>query len=298
MLPEVVKKGIESALGRMLSGAEAAVGGLNDRTFRVTAGDQLLIARCETADGLQLRRAARAQEIARSAGVSAPRVVASDFGPTDPGSYVWMVEEHLPGEHWSDGIPGEVACALSFQLGEQLRLLHRVPMDAYGLLAPTPYPTYATFPDWLAHEEGGVEEALRLGSLDAAILPEIQAVFDRLRGLPSEGPRFGHGDTAGSNLLVDGERLVAIVDWEWTGGCDAAANVSNWWYWHRTSGDLEAFIQGYRPDSPDLFRQRVECHLVLTALMLIRVHHHYQDAGGIRDAAAALTSFLAGVPPG
>jgi aminoglycoside phosphotransferase (APT) family kinase protein len=207
-----------------------------------------------------------------------------------------MIEEYLPGEHWSDAVSGDTARALSFQLGEQLAALHAVPMDAYGLLPPTPYPTYPTFREWLEHGEAGVEATLQIAGLDVAMIPGIRAVYDRLRALPSEGPRFGHGDTAGSNLLVEGDRLVAIVDWEWTGGCDAASNVSNWWYWHRQSGDLEAFLRGYRPESPKLFRERVEAHQVLTALLMINIFNYQQDPSGIRSAAEALQGFLADGP--
>lgn len=293
MLPEDVRQQIEAALGGSTLTAEPAIGGLSGRTFRVTADGQTWIARYEPADGLQLRRAAHALAIARSAGARVPAVIESNFTPTDAGSHVWLIEEYLPGEPWTDAVTDDAARALSFQLGEQLRLLHAVPMDAYGLLPPSPYPSIATFSEWLAQEEAGVAETLATSGLDAALLPDIRAVLDRLRALPSEGPRFGHGDTVGSNLLIDGERLVAIVDWEWAGGCDAAANVSHWWYWHGESGDLDAFILGYRPESPDRFRDRVAAHLVLAALLMIKIHHFQHDTAGIRLAADRLRGFLA-----
>lgn len=298
MLPDSVRKRMEAALGCSTLTAAPAVGGLTGRTFRVSADGQAWIARCEPADGMQLRRAARAQAMARSAGVRAPAVIASDFAPTDAASYVWMIEEHLPGEHWSEEISSGAARALSFQLGEQLRALHAVPMEGYGLLSPSPYPMAATFSEWLEQQEADVPEALRLGGLDAALLPDIRAVFERLRALPSEGPRFGRGDKLGSNLLVEGDRLVGIVDWEWAAGCDAASHVSEWWFWHRRSGDLEAFLSGYRPESPDLFRRRVDAHQVLAALVLIRVYHLFQDPAGVRSTADALRALLAGAPPG
>jgi aminoglycoside phosphotransferase (APT) family kinase protein len=289
---------MEAALGCSALRVVPAIGGLSGRTYRVSADGQTWIARFEPADGLQLRRAALAQAMARSAGVRAPIVVASNFTPTAASSYVWMVEEHLPGAHWPDRPSRDAAQALSFQLGEQLRALHAVPMEGYGLLPPSPYPMAATFSEWLDQQESGVEETLRIGGLDAGTLPTsccaaLRGAFDHLRGLPSEGPRFGRGDTVGSNLLVDGGRLVAIVDWEWAAGCDAAGNVAEWWFWHRESGDLDAFLQGYRPASPALFRRRIEAHQVLTALVLIQVYHFQRDAAGIRDTADALRKLLA-----
>src|SRR5207302_3302596 len=40
----------------------------------------------------------------------------------------------------------------------------------------------------------------------------------RRRGLASAPRGFGHGDFWSENLLVDGERLTGIVDWDYGGG--------------------------------------------------------------------------------
>ena len=98
VVPPMVADAVARALGRPDLQFRPALGGTNARTFVVEQGEERWIVRIEPGDGLQLRRAHTAQDMARAAGVRVPSVVAHDFTSVQPESWLWVVEEYVVGE--------------------------------------------------------------------------------------------------------------------------------------------------------------------------------------------------------
>jgi aminoglycoside phosphotransferase (APT) family kinase protein len=77
------------------------------------------------------------------------------------------------------------------------------------------------------------------GLLDVA---SLRALWSRLRVLPSTGPDvMCHGDLIPANLLVDGERLVGVLDGGGFSAADPALDLVA--AWHLLDRDARAVVQ-------------------------------------------------------
>jgi hygromycin-B 4-O-kinase len=269
-------------------------GGTNDRTFLATYREQAWIVRFEAAGGLQLRRAYAAQMLARQAGVAVPEIVAARLDADELGAWQWMVEQRVQGVHF---VPpaferGE-RNALAFDLGRQLRALHAVAVDEFGLFPPDPWginrPTFAA---WIDREAARVAPAAELAGMRSDMVPRILEAYAMLRDGYADRPRLCHGDCATTNILVDGGRVSALIDWEWAKGGDPAANIAYWAFWQDDREALDALLGGYGAGAPGRIRARVLAYHIVTAVDLIHVYHEHGSTDDIRMCRRTLESAL------
>ena len=293
VVPPMVADAVARALGRLDLQFRPALGGTNARTFVVEQGEERWIVRIEPGDGLQLRRAHTAQDMARAAGVRVPSVVAHDFTSVQPESWLWVVEEYVVGEPF-DVLQWDAAGthAISYELGAQLRALHAVPMERFGLVEPNPYPAFGTFAEWIDHQASRIAHGLRIANIPAHVLPAVEERYSLLRSAYSDVPRLCHGDTSGANLLAMADGHLTLIDWEWARGADPAWNIGYWFFWHQNAAALDSLLRGYQPDDTEDIRRRVLAYEVFQAVDLILVYADQDDPAGIaftrRRLAAAL----------
>ena len=280
--PRDVKHAIEMRLRVPYVELRPLTGGTNNRTFVAKHETQAWVVRLEAAGGVQLRRAYAAQMLARRAGVAVPEIVDCHLDTHHGEQYMWMIEELIPGVHFEPmAFDQPERNALAFHLGQQLRMLHSITVDAFGIMPPDPWdmmqPTFAAS---IEHEMTRIPRALKRAGMDLTVLPYVADVYAMLRDGYSDLPRLCHGDCATSNILVDQGRVTGLIDWEWAKGGDPASNIAYWAFWQDDSIALDALLAGYQPDEPARFRARVLAYRVVTATELILV---YMEHGGPED---------------
>lgn len=293
IVPPVVAETVARALGRPDLTFRPAVGGTNARTFVAEQGAERWIMRIEPGDWPQLRRAHAAQDMARAAGVRVPSVMAHDFESVHPEGWSWVIEEYVAGapfdvRQWdAAGVQ-----AISYGLGAQLRALHAVPMERFGLVEPNPYPAFGTFGEWIDHQASRIAHGLRIANIPVHVLPAVEERYSLLRSTYPDVPRLCHGDTSGSNLLAMADGRLTLIDWEWARGSDPAWNIGYWFFWHQDAAALDSLLRGYHPDDTEEIRRRVLAYDIFQAVDLILVYHDQGDSAGIAFARRRLAAAL------
>jgi len=172
-------------------------GGASRETWSFEAGGRALIAQLQrVAHDPPRPRQAPVLRAAAAAGVPVAAVVAD--GTDDPVLGVeWTVVEALPGTADARTIIDANDAALLDGIAAALAAVHRMDADVPEIADPVA-------------DLRGLHEALGQAH------PVFDVAFDVLeRDRPAPGPRgFVHGDFRMGNLLVDGDRLTAVLDWE------------------------------------------------------------------------------------
>jgi aminoglycoside phosphotransferase (APT) family kinase protein len=171
--------------------------------------------------------------------------------------------------------------ALSFDFGRQLRKLHAVEVDAFGLMPPDPVSiNQSTFAAWIDRETSRAGQAAELAGMGRDTLQQIIDIYAMLREEYHDRPRLCHGDCTATNILVNQGRVAALIDWEWARGGDPATDIAFWAFWQDDVEGIDALLAGYQAGDSAGFRRRVLAYRVYTAVDLI---HVYAEDGGPDD---------------
>ena len=166
-----------------------------------------------TAPVVRLRREVATHEALVSAGFPAPRIYLHEEDPAlFGGSFIVM--ERLPGTSMWDGAMGQSGekrhlLTLSRRLAEAHALLHRI--DGKQLTASAE--SHGILPSLLTLT--GEIERIR-GRIERANLDGLMSGIDWLQRnarRPAEAEVICHGDFHPLNIMVQGERLVGVIDW-------------------------------------------------------------------------------------
>jgi aminoglycoside phosphotransferase (APT) family kinase protein len=183
----------------------------------------------------------------------------------------WLVMSRLPGEVPPDALhpPEQISPDLGVQLGAITAQLHQGPK-------PPGFGTW-TERDYSLREECTVRvDALHALGVDYKIVDrgELEAVrdllharFDDLVNLPHT-PVLAHRDVQPRNVLVEGDRITALLDFESGGGGDPAEDFRCIGLDWRRPG-FAAFARGYREAGgviDDGFAERVAYYVAFWAL--------------------------------
>jgi aminoglycoside phosphotransferase (APT) family kinase protein len=215
-------------------------GGPKNRTELVLLEDGRRLAVQEYSDHriaqLRLKAAEQLAAPLREHGVPVPRVLLSRLEDTPP----WAVFEALPGE------PGYVAAdhdlsrsnflAIARDMGRLLRGFSELDPDAFDL--PRLWTDVAALGKaaerWLAQIEP------HLSHRDARAVREI---IEAMPGLLADRPAVVcHGDFGPQNVLVVGERISGLLDFEDARIGDPLLDVA-WWAWLVRAHTPEAFTR-------------------------------------------------------
>lgn len=213
-------------LGRWLAGrgeagpvelvGRATVGLSQETWFVRIAGEDAVLRLPTPASG---RRAIRTQIAALRAAagtVPAPAVLHADAGDDNPFGLPFLVMERVEGEvpvGWH-ALPEPPRGKLAEQAVEALAELHRLPpprLDQDRLDSPTDLDFFAARLE--RHEP---------------LPPVLRGALWWLRRNrpPPAPPAFLHGDFRMGNMVVAGDRLAAVLDWEMAGAGDPLADLA------------------------------------------------------------------------
>jgi aminoglycoside phosphotransferase (APT) family kinase protein len=197
--------------------------GSPERTHVYVVGD--LVVKCDARDGSQaMIREANALTLLADTDINVPTLVA--IGTFDDGRG-WVVTERLPGEVPPDaaGLAHDLSPGLATQLGTLIAAVHRaVTPPGFGTWTDTSSPPRSLRTecehrlaalarmgfarDPLIVERHELDEVVRLG----------RQTLDALDDWPT--PVLAHRDVQPRNVLVTGDRLTALLDFESAGGGD------------------------------------------------------------------------------
>jgi aminoglycoside phosphotransferase (APT) family kinase protein len=202
---------LAAALGSApVTGLRRLSGGASRETWAFDAGGRPLILQRERPGGRHaetgMATEAALLRAAGAEGVPVPAVVATDAdGGAGALGPAWMVVERVPGETIARKIlrDDEFAAArprLAAQCGDALARIHRLdPAGIPGLEAPDQIAQLREMLDGVGEPHPAFELGFRW--LD--------------RHMPPPGPAtVVHGDFRNGNLVVDGDGLAAVLDWE------------------------------------------------------------------------------------
>jgi len=150
-------------------------------------------------------RQARIMAALRAAGLPAPRILASSEEPVLDGR-PFVVMEKVAGVRIEQAVetvePRRLIESAFAAIGE----VHALPPEATGIGGEEPLGLAEEIARWQALRARAPEELVTKGAdLEARLLQALPA---------PRPPRLVHGDYHLGNLLFDGDRVVAILDWE------------------------------------------------------------------------------------
>lgn len=156
---------------------------------------------------------ARALQLAAAHGLAAPRLVASDFDGKASGT-VTTLETFLSGS--ADLLPAASVARLR-DGGAALARVHALSMEPQAYLPARPRPCAV---DDRADER-------RRGQMSTT--PLLQEADERVRSrrLPASRSVFLHGDVWAGNMLWEGDRCVALIDWKTAGVGDPGVDLGS-----------------------------------------------------------------------
>jgi hygromycin-B 7''-O-kinase len=225
---------------------------------------------------------------AAEAGLPVPTIFAADHSPADfPAPY--MVMSRLPGvPAYRATLTQTVRATVLEQLGEYLARLHSITLSGFGPLVAHGAEYAGRFKSWWEYIE---DECLRrVQALPEEILSRQHAAEIRER-LEAEQVRLDtptasliHGDYQLKNVLVQGDRVTGIVDFENLVAGDPVADFAPLHFWsEQPARDLAALCRGYGMsyslglDS----MHRLYVYELLLAFEILRWEHRFNDTAGI-----------------
>jgi aminoglycoside phosphotransferase (APT) family kinase protein len=157
--------------------------------------------------------------------------------------------------------------------------VHRWNVSGAGLLDAY-YPLTGVKENWshylLLHLEDHICACTTIGAITPAEADTIRACFASADPLLRSAPlRLLHGDWGHHNIFVEGNKIVAVIDWEDALGGDPAFDIAYWGTFVRPEM-LAGFIEGYVTESgplPSDFEQRYWLYFLRIALSKT-VHRH------------------------
>lgn len=156
---------------------------------------------------------ARALQLAETHGLAAPRLIAADLDGRASGT-VATLETFLSG---SADLPPTISVARLREAGAAIARVHAFSMEPQAHLPHRPRPC--------AVDDRAAERRRSL----MPTTPLLQEADERLRPhvVPAATSVFVHGDVWGGNMLFEGDRCVALIDWNTAGVGDPGVDLGS-----------------------------------------------------------------------
>lgn len=169
--------------------------------------------------------AAAADEVAGAISVRSPEVAAIGE-PTERFPSPWSVQTWLDGTTATESdVTGSIA--FGADLGRLVVELRAIPTRGRRFAGGARGGRLTDHDDWVEHCLRKSAELLDTQLVDTA---PLRSMWAELRTLPSAGAdRMSHGDLLPGNLLVDGDRLVGVLDVGGFGAADPALDLICAW---------------------------------------------------------------------
>lgn len=176
-----------------------------------------------------------AMERACAAGVPVAPVLFAGEVTVDGSTETAMVSEWVEGRRLADLARSEIGAELVDDIATVLSRVHSIAVDGFGNLDVGLTGPWPTFSGWFV--DGGLvsvaasrDVAERLGAAAAAstLTRAAEALEAARQTLDAASSRLIHGDFSPANLLVRGDAVVALLDWESVKGGPVGLDFG-WW---------------------------------------------------------------------
>lgn len=232
--------------GRILSRARPGAGRRNDVWLVDSSAAGAVVVRFLADDGR------REMEVALLAQAAAAGVPVAEVLWTAGEPRPVIVQRRLPGVLLTDAEPSEGLCR---SVAGVLRLIHDLPVDGgFGNLGPDLRGEDGRLSAWFTGRVEREAESVRpaMAPDDAARVDEALARLTSCAGLLDSLPHgLAHGDFQPSNLLVAGDRVSGVLDWEAAKAGPPAFDFG-WWDWFGASFSnpwpTDRLLAHYDPD--------------------------------------------------
>lgn len=282
--------------GRVLSRARPGAGRRNDVWMVDSSAAGAVVVRFLAGDGR------REMEVALLARAAAAGVPVAEVLWTAAAPRPVIVQRRLPGVLLTDAQPSEGLCR---SVAGVLGLIHGLSVDGgFGNLGPDLRGEDGRLSTWFTGRVEQEAEAARpsMPADDRASIDDALAQFQSSAGLLDSLPGgLAHGDFQPSNLLVAGDRVAGVLDWE-AGKAGPPGFDFGWWDWFgsafSTPWPTDRLLAHYDPegriDRAELatVRRLVVCRVWLRELLAA---HRTGDDG---RAGAARRGLLHGAAAG
>ena len=219
-----------------------------------------------------------------------------------------IVQRRLPGRLLVDV---EASDALCRSVAEAFRAIHELPVDGgFGNLGPELRGEDAQLSTWLTGRVEQEVEAVRssMPADDQGIVDDALGLLVSSAGLLDSLPGgLAHGDLQPSNLLVEGDQVSGILDWEAAKAGPPAFDFG-WWDWFgsafSTPWPTDRLLAHYDPDGRidraelATVRRLVVCRVWLRELLAAHRNGDEARAGAARRGLLHVAAAGAARGPG
>lgn len=273
-IPPFVISGIESALRCSIHSALRITSGESGaRIYLIKTGEREYMLRVLNDGKNVLKAKIHITDRIRAAGVPTPAILASSLSaPNADQTSNWLLEERIPGVWFerSNLSPADELTALA-DLGLYLRRVHQIQTVGFGLISSASLEApYNTFEAWLESQQQGIIRACLTGAIPETVLPSLSVADQLLRGTYSGPPVLCHADLSNTNILVEGGRVSAIIDWGDATGTDPAYDIAQFfldqsrdWYPVQEQSMLATLLEAYGVAEFKDFYYRIIAHRIL-----------------------------------
>lgn len=157
------------------------------------------------------------------------------------------------------------------------------PSSSYGDFDANGQGKYATWREYLLSilNTAPSYQGLAKNHIDQALLNDIIAIFTSFVQYCPEVHHLVHGDFGSNNILTDGTRITAILDWDCAKYGDPLFDVATAYFWSTWLGCMAAQAAYYETHLKHLpnYRERLLCyqlHIGLSEIFDNILHHNWQ----------------------
>jgi len=237
--------------GERVGALEPLVEGMETRAFRFRAGDRQLVVRI----GWSLR----AFEVDRwaaetvAARVPVPRVVA--LGSL-PGERAFCVSEWAPGVTL-EALPAAEAASLAEAVADVWRAIAATSVDSIAGEKPPPW-------------SSALRQTLEDGRRELRGAADLLARYEALIPSCPDARELVHADFGSNNVLTDGVRITAVLDWDQATLGDSLYDVANCYFWAPHLACMEVQAAHFERTLAGLplpaYRERIACYALRIGL--------------------------------
>jgi aminoglycoside phosphotransferase (APT) family kinase protein len=261
---EVIAEAVARAVGARPAAKERITLGEVNEVYRVEAsnGERVIV---RVSHGSRRHRGETwAIERCREAGVPTPEVLAVEDVELDGREGSICIQRQIEGtplDHLMASLPEAEIHRLVEEAGRILARIHSVRTEGSGYIGPD---GRGTARGSVAEEVLSLEEepilaaASKVGVETTSVERLIAELRDNIAVFQGIEARLIHGDYGGKHLLVDGGKIVGVIDFEDCASIDPAADFAWWEFWYEPSVPVEVLIRGYEreADLGEAFEER------------------------------------------
>lgn len=292
VINEVVKQATDSEVGTI---SKLLFGEVNEVYDVSTNAGQEVIVRISRSKTPRFLAEACAVKKAREAGVPAPEVLLVTSKTEDGNSLTLCVEKKLPGDPLS-GIPYEQKDKLKYFVtlaGEVLAKLHSVSTEGFGGLNDAGNGKLTTWEDYMMevvkNREKILTSAKNVGISETDIERGFAILEKNSEMFKSVKPHLLHGDFSTKHILISGDEITGLIDFENCKSGDPIVDFAWWSYFY--SDELLGWLKtGYSKKTkldPE-FDKKLVLYRIRLGLSLITYYEEENHTTGIKHTKEKL----------